>query len=136
MKSSGDPRNVPSEFEFTKISKSLFITSSIIADFISPLYSICIVTFPSPTYPPKYVYAVLDEEAKDARVENPVADDELPPIPEMICLSVKMFSASSKGVMFWDARRVVPNQIPMFSVGEIVDKASSARRIAMDMFVT
>jgi len=119
----------------TRISKSLFITSSIFAEFIVPWYSICDVMFPSPTYPPKYVISVWDDEDKNARVENPVTLVPFPPIPDIICLSVKMFSAVSIGVVFCDARSDVPYHIPMFSFGDIKESTSVARFSAMVVFV-
>ncbi len=86
--------------------------------------------FPSPTYPPKYLYSVLDELERNARVENPVTLP-FPPIPLIICLSVKMFSAVSKGVEFWDAKSVLPNHIPMFSFVESEASVSLARALAI-----
>ena len=135
VKSSGEPVKIPRELPFTNISKSSLTTSSMFADFIVPWYSICFVMFPSPTYPPKYAYSVLDELDRNARVENPVAPP-LPPTPLMTCLSVKMFSAVSKGVEFLDARSVSPYQIPMFSFGDIGASASAARFSAIVMLVT
>jgi len=71
VKSSGDAEKVPMELPFTNISKSSLIANSMFADFIVPWYVICVVMFPSPMYPPKYEYSVLDELDRNARVENP-----------------------------------------------------------------